>query len=200
MNKIIKFLKKPEVLGIFIPFFILLYVIYCSHVSRVDARNFYNYEEKQINHLIRNCGTGYYLATIPISGIINKYYSFSKIHTLVDDYFVNNVKEGNVFYKERREIDECTYKLVNNVKDTKAMYYGDIASFPECETIQTILSNSHRNINFLGFSVVKNYSGTIIVYVLSNTDPNNTTCKDQKMIEALEDLARKVKSKISWRI
>ena len=176
--------------------FILLFLFYLDY-NRSSIRAFYDFEHKQIEKVLMQCGKGYYLSVIPVKGIFNKTYSYSKLYTLIDDNFINDVKKGNIAYHKEKEIDKCTYSFINSTPDRKVSLFNDINELPQCKTIQDMLNSTNKKINDLGFTVIKNHRGIIIIYILTNTNKEKK-CSDDQVRSLLENLSNEVKSKMLW--
>ena len=57
--------------------------------------------------------------------------------------------------------------------------------------------SSNRKITNLGFTVIKNFRGTIIVYILTNTNKEKK-CDSKEIKELLEKLSINIKTKMLW--
>jgi len=60
-----------------------------------------------------------------------------------------------------------------------------------------MLNATNRKINDLGFTVIKNYRGVIIIYILTNTNKEKK-CSNDQVKDLLEGLSNKVKEKMLW--
>ena len=176
--------------------FVLSCLLYLDY-NRSNIRAFYDYEQKEITKVLKQCGAGYYLSVIPVGGFFTKTYTYSKLFTLIDDNFINDVKQGNIAYKEKKEIDKCTYSFINATQDKKARIFDNINQLPNCKTIQSMIVSTNRKIKNLGFTVIKNYRGTIIVYILTNTNKEKK-CSNEKIKKLLENLSNNIKDKMLW--
>jgi len=176
--------------------FILLFLFYLDY-NRSNIRAFYDFEHKEIERVLKQCGKGYYLSVIPVKGIFNKTYSYSKLYTVIDDNFINDVKKGNIAYQKEKEIDACTYSFINSTPDKGVTLFNDLNELPKCKTIQNMLNATNRKVNDLGFTVIKNYRGVIIIYILTNTNKEKK-CSNNQVKDLLEGLSNKVKEKMLW--
>lgn len=180
-----------------LPLIVVLACIIYLDANRTNIRDFYDFEKKQISKVLKQCGKGYYISVVPVQGIFNKSYSYSKLFTLIDDNFINDVKEGNIAYQEKKEIDNCTYNFINSTEDTKARVFDELNKLPKCNTIKDMVLSSNRKITNLGFTVIKNFRGTIIVYILTNTNKEKK-CDNKEIKELLEKLSINIKTKMLW--
>jgi hypothetical protein len=175
---------------------ILLFLFYLDY-NRSSIRAFYDFEHKEIEKVLKQCGKGYYLSVIPVKGIFKKTYSYSKLYTVIDDNFINDVKEGNIAYQKEKEIDKCTYSFINSIPDQGVSLFDNINELPKCKTIQDTLNITHRKINHLAFTVIKNHRGVIIIYILTNTNKENK-CNNDEVKKLLKGLSNKVKKRMLW--
>ena len=120
-----------------------------------------------------------------------------RLYTVIDDNFINDVKEGNIAYQKEKEIDKCTYSFINSIPNQGVSLFDNINELPKCKTIQDTLNVTHRKINNLAFTVIKNHRGVIIIYILTNTNKENK-CNNDEVKKLLKGLSSKVKKRMLW--
>ena len=89
--------------------------------------------------------------------------------------------------------DKLSLDFIHSFKDTKPVYYPSIKAIEHIPLINQLLKRTDINPRSASVVVVKENSNIIYANILSNTDPKNQKCENQKGHKILSKTAKFIK-------
>jgi len=90
--------------------------------------------------------------------------------------------------------DKLSLDFIHSFKDTKPVYYPNIKTIEHIPLIKQLLKRSDINPKSASVVIVKENSNIIYANILSNTDPKNQKCENQKGYKILNKTAKFIKN------
>jgi len=152
---------------------------------------------------IKYCGIGYYSSLFDIKDHLTN--TESKNATMIEQYgwmpivgkgwVVAPTKTFNRNWSESISIDDkLSLDFIHSFKDTKPVYYPNIKTIEHIPLIKQLLKRSDINPKSASVVIVKENSNIIYANILSNTDPKNQKCENQKGYKILNKTAKFIKN------
>jgi hypothetical protein len=159
--------------------------------------------QKVLQEDIKYCGIGYYSSLFDIKDHLTN--TESKNATMIEQYgwmpivgkgwVVAPTKTFNRNWSKSISIDDkLSLDFIHSFKDTKPVYYPSIKTIEHIPLIKQLLKRSDINPKSASVVIVKENSNIIYANILSNTDPKNQKCENQKGYKILNKTAKFIKN------
>jgi hypothetical protein len=181
----------------------MAFLSYFDKGKSISAHNINNAKiQAVLQEGIKYCGIGYYSSLFDIKDHLTN--TGSKKATMIEQYGwlpiigkgwkVTPTKTFNKNWSKSISIDDkLSLDFIHSFKDTKPVYYPNIKTIQHIPLINQLLKRSDVNPRSASVVVVKENSNIIYANILSNTDPKNQKCENQKGYKILQKTANFIK-------